>query len=121
MRKQTYILGPCAAESREQVMATAKAITDRFADRLIYRAGVWKPRTSPSTFQGAGEQALEWLAEVKATYGIPVATEVATPEQGSIIYGSERGHLLILLLCKGSQIGYGLPVTGYGDCLSRTR
>ena len=47
---------------------------------FIYRAGVWKPRTSPHTFQGAGEEGLTWLAEVKKTFGIPVATEVATPE-----------------------------------------
>ena len=48
--------------------------------KFIFRAGVWKPRTSPSTFQGAGEEALAWLREVKDTFGIPVATEVATPE-----------------------------------------
>ena len=47
---------------------------------FIYRAGVWKPRTRPNTFQGAGEEGLEWLAEVKHTFGIPIATEVATPE-----------------------------------------
>lgn len=47
---------------------------------FIFRAGVWKPRTSPHTFQGAGEQALAWLQEVQRTYGVPVATEVATPE-----------------------------------------
>ena len=47
---------------------------------FIFRAGVWKPRTSPHTYQGAGEQGLEWLQEVKALYGVPVATEVATPE-----------------------------------------
>lgn len=41
---------------------------------------MWKPRTSPSTFQGAGAQALAWLAEVKLTYGMAIATEVATPE-----------------------------------------
>jgi len=48
--------------------------------KFIFRAGVWKPRTSPSSFQGAGEEALGWLKEVKDTFGIPVATEVATPE-----------------------------------------
>ena len=48
--------------------------------RFIFRAGVWKPRTNPRTFQGAGAQALEWLTEVKRTYGMEVATEVATPE-----------------------------------------
>lgn len=49
-------------------------------DDFIFRAGVWKPRTSPHTFQGVGEEGLAWLAEVKATLGVPVATEVATPE-----------------------------------------
>ena len=99
MKTPIYIVGPCSAESREQVIATAGAIADRFAVRpaspvgplhcktgdespvrWIFRAGVWKPRTSPNTFQGAGEEALAWLREVKETYGMPVATEVATPE-----------------------------------------
>lgn len=48
---------------------------------FIFRAGAWKPRTSPYTFQGVGEEALAWLAEVKQQYGIDVATEIATPEQ----------------------------------------
>lgn len=65
-------------------MEIAGAISDlRFQVsnfKFVFRAGVWKPRTRPDTFQGAGEEALGWLAEVKATYGIPVATEVATPE-----------------------------------------
>ena len=47
---------------------------------FIFRAGVWKPRTRPDTFQGAGEEGLRWLAEVKQRYGVPIATEVATPE-----------------------------------------
>ena len=47
---------------------------------FIYRAGAWKPRTSPHTFQGVGEEALEWLQEVKTELGLPVATEVAAPE-----------------------------------------
>lgn len=79
-----YIVGPCAAESREQVMETAEelaAFRCQMSDcRFIFRAGVWKPRTNPRTFQGAGAQALEWLTEVKRTYGMEVATEVATPE-----------------------------------------
>ena len=48
--------------------------------RFIFRAGVWKPRTSPHTFQGVGAPALEWLKEVKDTFGMEIATEVATPE-----------------------------------------
>lgn len=64
-------------------METAKAISDlrfKIDFKFIFRAGVWKPRTRPETFQGVGEPALEWLQEVKRTYGVPVATEVATPE-----------------------------------------
>ena len=46
---------------------------------FIFRAGVWKPRTSPSSFQGAGTEGLAWLQEVKQQFGIEIATEVATP------------------------------------------
>lgn len=46
---------------------------------FIYRAGVWKPRTSPSSFQGVGSEALQWLQEVKQQFGMEIATEVATP------------------------------------------
>lgn len=74
-------MGPCSAESREQVLLTAGQIQEACGEHaFIFRAGVWKPRTSPHTFQGAGEEGLNWLAEVKKTFGVPVATEVATPE-----------------------------------------
>lgn len=46
---------------------------------FIFRAGVWKPRTSPSTFQGVGTEALQWLQEVKQQFSMEIATEVATP------------------------------------------
>ena len=72
------IAGPCAAETHEQVMQTAAALKG-YAD--IFRAGIWKPRTSPDTFQGIGDEGLKWLQEVKATTGIDVATEVSTSEQ----------------------------------------
>lgn len=63
------------------MIETARTIQDSCGvSPFIYRAGAWKPRTSPSSFQGAGEQALEWLAEVKRELQIPVATEVATAE-----------------------------------------
>ena len=48
---------------------------------VIFRAGLWKPRTSPDTFQGVGDIGLTWLQRVKQTYNLPVATEVSTPEQ----------------------------------------
>ena len=81
INKPIYILGPCAAESREQVLLTASQLKDACGEiPFIYRAGVWKPRTSPHTFQGVGEEGLVWLQEVKQRLGLPVATEVATPE-----------------------------------------
>lgn len=73
-----YIAGPCSAESREQVLLAAKHI--HAAGVPIFRAGVWKPRTKPGSFEGRGTQALEWLREVKERYGLKVITEVATPE-----------------------------------------
>jgi len=82
--ERCLIVGPCAAESREQVLETAEQLSDvrdRFsAFHFIFRAGVWKPRTRPDSFQGAGEAALGWLQEVKERFGFEVATEVATPE-----------------------------------------
>ena len=78
-----YIAGPCSAESREQVLETAEqlsAVSRQLGVSFIFRAGVWKPRTSPHTFQGVGEEGLAWLKEVKECYGMEIATEVATPE-----------------------------------------
>lgn len=72
------IAGPCSAETREQVMVTAEAIA-LIPGVSIFRAGVWKPRTRPGTFEGMGLQALEWLAEAKEKTGLKMAVEVATP------------------------------------------
>lgn len=61
-------------------MDTARQLKKVCPTPFIFRAGVWKPRTNPDTFQGAGEEALEWLHEVQHKLGLPVATEVALPE-----------------------------------------
>ena len=90
-----YIVGPCSAESRDQVMETARAIKAQSSVPFIFRAGVWKPRTSPSSFQGAGEEALAWLKEVKDTFGVSVATEVATPEHVSLALNAGIDYLWI--------------------------
>lgn len=73
-----YIAGPCSAESEEQVLATARALKDTGID--LFRAGVWKPRTRPNTFEGHGEKALKWLQEAKRETGLKLATEVASPD-----------------------------------------
>lgn len=78
-RPFTIVAGPCSAESREQVLTTARLLAEG-TGTVIFRAGVWKPRTQPGGFEGFGEEALTWLAEVKEQLGLPVATEVATEE-----------------------------------------
>lgn len=75
--KPFVVAGPCSAESKEQVFAIAEALKGQPVQ--LFRAGVWKPRTRPGSFEGMGEEALQWLKELKETYGIPVAAEVATP------------------------------------------
>lgn len=70
------IAGPCSAESETQVLSTAQKIAAS-GKASVLRAGVWKPRTRPGDFEGAGVVALQWLKEAKAQTGLPVAVEVA--------------------------------------------
>lgn len=74
-----YVFGPCSAESREQLFETARAIAAG-PHPFLLRAGVWKPRTRPGNFEGKGEEALEWMAEVKVELNVPITTEVANAE-----------------------------------------
>jgi len=69
------IAGPCSAESREQLMEAARALSALGAD--TFRAGMWKPRSHPDAFGGVGAEGLEWLSEVRRSTGMKVATEVA--------------------------------------------
>jgi len=73
------IAGPCSAESAEQMLATARGLVAS-PHVKVFRAGIWKPRTRPNSFEGVGETGLEWLAQVKAETGLPTATEVANTE-----------------------------------------
>ena len=77
-KRPFVIAGPCSAETEEQVMTTAKQLAIKGCH--MFRAGVWKPRTKPGGFEGHGEPALEWMAEVKKETGRLIGTEVATPE-----------------------------------------
>lgn len=68
--------GPCSAETEEQVIQICRQIADNgLADAL--RAGIWKPRTRPDSFEGIGEEALPWLVEAGKITGLPTTTEVA--------------------------------------------
>ena len=77
------IAGPCAVESREQIMETAHLVKECGA--TILRGGAYKPRTSPYSFQGLEEEGLHLLEEASRATGIPFATEVMTPEQVPLV------------------------------------
>lgn len=70
--------GPCAVESWDQVIAAARAVRD--AGGTVLRGGCFKPRTSPYSFQGLGFEGLDMLAEAGKTFGLPIVTEVLSPE-----------------------------------------
>ncbi len=76
---QHLIAGPCSAETREQVLATAKELAE-IKELTYFRAGIWKPRTAPGSFEGIGKEGLNWLKEAKDQFGLKTITEVATPE-----------------------------------------
>jgi 3-deoxy-7-phosphoheptulonate synthase len=70
----TIIAGPCAVESEDQAMTIARLVKE--AGASIFRGGAFKPRTSPYSFQGLGEEGLQILARVREETGMPVVTEV---------------------------------------------
>jgi len=74
-KKPFVIAGPCSAESQDQLLQIATNIKSSVD---VFRAGVWKPRTMPNSFEGVGEVALGWLKKVKEETGLKIATEVAT-------------------------------------------
>ena len=77
------IAGPCAVESREQIMETAKIVRDSGA--VILRGGAYKPRTSPYSFQGLGEEGLKYLKEAGQAAGMPIVTEIVSPGQADLL------------------------------------
>jgi chorismate mutase len=83
--ERIWIAGPCAAESREQLLTTAAELMEQSALAGVhldcFRAGIWKVRSVPGSFCGAGEEALPWLQEVQQTYGVPACVEVMSARQ----------------------------------------
>jgi 3-deoxy-7-phosphoheptulonate synthase len=75
--------GPCSVETREQVMETAVAV--QAAGGRLLRGGAFKPRTSPYSFQGMGEEGLKLLVEARKVTGLPIVTEVMAPEDVDLV------------------------------------
>jgi 3-deoxy-7-phosphoheptulonate synthase len=82
-RQMIVIAGPCAVESREQLLETARAVKQ--AGAHVLRGGAYKPRTSPYSFQGLGDEGLRFLAEARKETGLPVVTEVMDPDQVPLV------------------------------------
>ncbi|NNE25541.1 MAG: bifunctional 3-deoxy-7-phosphoheptulonate synthase/chorismate mutase type II [Saprospiraceae bacterium] len=76
IQRPFIISGPCSAETEQQVLQTAKELKE-IGGVNLFRAGIWKPRTRPDSFEGVGVIGLPWLQKVKEEYGFKVTTEVA--------------------------------------------
>jgi chorismate mutase len=79
-KRPLIISGPCSAETEEQVIQTATGLANTGKVDML-RAGIWKPRTRPGSFEGIGTKGLPWLQQAKKITGLPVAIEVATAKQ----------------------------------------
>jgi 3-deoxy-7-phosphoheptulonate synthase len=105
--------GPCAVESREQALATAREAKKYGA--VLFRGGAFKPRTSPYSFQGLGEQGLQILAEIRDELGLGVVTEITSTAQADMMMkyvdmvqiGARNMQNFELLKCVGRM---GKPV-----------
>jgi len=79
-KRPLIISGPCSAETEEQVLATATRLAATGKVDML-RAGIWKPRTRPGSFEGVGTKGLPWMQKAKELTGLPVTVEVATGKQ----------------------------------------
>ncbi len=109
--KIAVMAGPCAVESREQILNTARLV--KLAGGSVLRGGAYKPRTSPYSFQGLGEEGLRYLAEAREETGLPVVTELTDPrkielvcEYADIIQVGARNMQNFVLLTEIGRSGH---------------
>jgi 3-deoxy-7-phosphoheptulonate synthase len=104
------IAGPCTVESRGQTLDTARAVADAGATML--RGGAFKPRTSPYSFRGLGERALEILAEAREETGLPIVTELMDPRHVEAVIETTD---VVQIGARNMQNFYLLAEVGRGD------
>jgi len=117
------IAGPCAVEDRSQVVETAHAV--REAGAIALRGGAFKPRTSPYSFQGLGEQGLEYLAQAREETGLAIVSEAMSIEQVELVgryadviqIGARNMHNFVLLSAAGQAPKPVLLKRGWGATL----
>jgi len=85
-KRPVMVAGPCAVESELQILKTARAVKKAGADML--RGGAFKPRTGPHTFQGMGEEGLKLLVLAREETGLPIVTEVMSPDTVGLVAAS---------------------------------
>ena len=87
-KKPIIISGPCSAETEEQTLETCRQLAATGKVDLL-RAGIWKPRTKPGSFEGVGLKGLAWMAEARKQTGLPIGVEVATAKhvEGALEFG----------------------------------
>ncbi|WP_303822686.1 bifunctional 3-deoxy-7-phosphoheptulonate synthase/chorismate mutase type II [Apibacter mensalis] len=91
--KPLVIAGPCSAESEKQVMEIAERMDRNYMQ--VFRAGIWKPRTKPGSFEGVGAIGLNWLKRVKDEFKMPIATEVANASHAKLALEFDVDYLWI--------------------------
>jgi 3-deoxy-7-phosphoheptulonate synthase len=101
-QRVVIMAGPCAVESRQQLLETAWAVKE--AGASVLRGGAYKPRTSPYSFQGLGEEGLELLAEAREETGLAIITEVMGPEQVGLV----SSYADILQIGARNMLNYNL-------------
>lgn len=109
-----FIAGPCSAETKEQVLETAKKISE-ISKVKVFRAGIWKPRTRPDAFEGVGDKALEWLKEVKQQTELLTCVEVATPKH--VEYCLKAENAVDILWIGARTVSNPFSVQALADCL----
>ncbi|HEV8661726.1 MAG TPA: 3-deoxy-7-phosphoheptulonate synthase, partial [Candidatus Methylomirabilis sp.] len=82
-QRLAVIAGPCSVEGREMILGMARVV--KAAGARLLRGGAFKPRTSPYTFQGLGEEALRYLAEAREATGLPIVTELMDPRDAPLV------------------------------------
>ncbi len=93
------VAGPCSAESEEQMLKTAQALT-KVEGVSVFKAGIWKSRTRPNSFEGVGDVGLAWLKTVKQETGLRTACEVANARQAE----AALAHQVDILCISGRTV-----------------
>lgn len=92
--KPIIIAGPCSAETEEQVLEVAEKLA-KSGRVALFRAGIWKPRTRPNSFEGVGDKGLPWIMKAEKEFGIPAIIEVANEEHVKKALDAGLRHLWI--------------------------